>query len=326
MKTKILKCLRESQGYISGQELCERFQVSRTAVWKVINQLKEEGYQIEAVRNKGYHIVECPDVMTKEEIESLMKTKWVGREVFYYDQIDSTNTQAKRLAEQEKYQGALVIAEMQSTGKGRRGRNWESPKGTGIWMSLLLRPEILPSKAPMLTLVMAYSVAEAIREITGQAVEIKWPNDLILHGKKICGILTEMSAEIDYINHVVIGIGINVNTMEFPEEIAATATSLRLEGQKTIKRGELISCIMSYFEKNYEAFIIKQDLSEIKDAYNSLLVNCDKEVKILTPEQEYQAHALGINELGELVVMKEDGKLENIFAGEVSVRGIYGYI
>ena len=326
MKTKILKCLRENKGYVSGQELCERFQVSRTAVWKVIHQLQEEGYQIEAIRNKGYRIVESPDVMTKEEIESLIKTNWVGREVFYYEEIDSTNAQAKRLAEQAKAHGALFVAEMQSTGKGRRGRSWESPKGTGIWMSLLLRPEIAPSKAPMLTLVMAYSVAMAIREIAEQDVEIKWPNDIVLHGKKICGILTEMSAEIDFINHVVIGVGINVNTTEFPKEIASTATSLKNEGGKKIKRGELIACIMSHFEKNYEAFIDKQDLSELKDAYNGLLVNCNREVKVLTPGHEYQALALGINELGELLVKKDDGTLEAIFAGEVSVRGIYGYI
>lgn len=187
MKAEILKMLRESKEYVSGQQLCERLQVSRTAVWKVIKQLENEGYQIEAVRNRGYRIVECPDVLSQEEIESLMQTECIGRHVIYYEETDSTNTRIKHLAEQGKEHGTLAVADRQNSGKGRRGRAWESPLGENIYMSLLLRPTMEPSKAPMLTLVMAYSAAMAIREQEGLEVGIKWPNDLVIGTKKISG-------------------------------------------------------------------------------------------------------------------------------------------
>ena len=328
MKTEILSILRQRDGFVSGQQLCEEFQVSRTAVWKVIEQLKAEGYQIEAVRNKGYRLTCSPDVMSKAEIESLMKTKWAGHPVIYHDQVDSTNTQAKRLGEElaRDGHGTLVVADLQTAGKGRRGRSWESPSGASIYMSILLRPDILPDQAPMLTLVMAQSVAEAVRELTGAEVGIKWPNDIVLNGKKICGILTEMSAEIDYINYVVIGVGVNVNTPDFPEALAKTATSLKIELGQNIKRSLLIAAVMKRFEENYETFIRTGDLSKIQEQYNSLLVNRDRDVRVMEPGHEYNGHALGINRTGELLVEKEDGTTAEIFAGEVSVRGIYGYV
>ena len=328
MKTEILSILRQRDGFVSGQQLCEEFQVSRTAVWKVIEQLKAEGYQIEAVRNKGYRLTCSPDVMSKAEIESLMKTKWAGHPVIYHDQVDSTNTQAKRLGEElaRDGHGTLVVADLQTAGKGRRGRSWESPSGASIYMSILLRPDILPDQAPMLTLVMAQSVAEAVQELTGAEVGIKWPNDIVLNGKKICGILTEMSAEIDYINYVVIGVGVNVNTPDFPEALTKTATSLKIELGQSVKRSALIAAVMKRFEENYETFIRTGDLSGIQDQYNSLLVNLDRDVRVLEPGHEYNGHALGINSTGELLVEKEDGTTAEIFAGEVSVRGIYGYV
>lgn len=328
MKTEILSILRQRDGFVSGQQLCEEFQVSRTAVWKVIEQLKAEGYQIEAVRNKGYRLTCSPDVMSKAEIESLMKTKWAGHPVIYHDQVDSTNTQAKRLGEElaRDGHGTLVVADLQTAGKGRRGRSWESPSGASIYMSILLRPDILPDQAPMLTLVMAQSVAEAVQELTGAEVGIKWPNDIVLNGKKICGILTEMSAEIDYINYVVIGVGVNVNTPDFPEALVETATSLKIELGQSVKRSALIAAVMKRFEENYETFIRTGDLSGIQDQYNSLLVNRDRDVRVLEPGHEYNGHALGINSTGELLVEKEDGTTAEIFAGEVSVRGIYGYV
>lgn len=313
---------------MSGQQLCEEFHVSRTAVWKVIEQLKSEGYQIEAVRNKGYRLTCSPDVMSKAEIESLMRTNWAGHPVIYHDQVDSTNTQAKRLGEElaRDGHGTLVVADLQTAGKGRRGRSWESPSGASIYMSILLRPEILPDQAPMLTLVMAQSVAEAVQELTGAEVGIKWPNDIVLNGKKICGILTEMSAEIDYINYVVIGVGVNVNTPDFPEALVETATSLKIELGQSVKRSALIAAVMKRFEENYETFIRMGDLSGIQDQYNSLLVNRERDVRVLEPGHEYNGHALGINSTGELLVEKEDGTTAEIFAGEVSVRGIYGYV
>ena len=322
MKSEILRLLKESDTYISGQQLCEQFQVSRTAIWKVIDQLKKEGYEIEAVRNKGYRLIDSPDVMSKAEIESLVDTKWAGKNVVYYDEIDSTNNRAKEAGDNGAAHGTLFVADMQVAGKGRRGRVWKSPSGS----SILLRPDLIPTKAPMLTLVMAQSVAEGIQEVTGLETKIKWPNDIVVNGRKICGILTEMSTEIDYINHVVIGVGINVNQDTFPDDIKATASSLKLELGKSVKRSELIAAVMKSFEKCYEIFIETEDLSGLQELYNSMLVNKDREVKVLEPGNEYKAHAIGINQTGELIVRTPDGKEKEIYAGEVSVRGVYGYV
>ena len=259
MKSEILKLLRESEGYISGQQISERFGVSRTAVWKVIRQLQEEGYQVEAVRNRGYHIVDSPDVMTKEELDSLIKTQWAGRNILYYDVTDSTNLRVKQAGDEGAPHGTLAVADRQTAGRGRRGRTWISPAGSSIYMSILLRPEITPDKASMLTLVMALSVAEGIGQGMAQsecpALQIKWPNDIIINGKKLAGILTEMSSQIDYINHVTIGVGINVNMPDVPEEIAQTATSLRIECGHTVKRAPLIAAVMERLEENYEIFL-----------------------------------------------------------------------
>lgn len=326
MKSEILRLLKESNTYISGQQLCEQFQVSRTAIWKVIDQLKKEGYQIEAVRNKGYRLIESPDVMSKAEIESLMDTKWAGKNVVYYDEIDSTNNRAKEAGEKGDAHGTLFVADMQVAGKGRRGRVWKSPSGSSIYMTILLYPEVAPIKAPQLTLVMAIAVAEGIQKVTGLETKIKWPNDIVVNGKKICGILTEMSTEIDYINHVVIGVGINVNQDTFPEDIRSTATSLKIELGKKVKRSELIAAVMESFETCYETFMKTEDLSGLQELYNSMLVNRDREVKVLEPGNEYKAHALGINQTGELIVRMPDGEEKEIYAGEVSVRGVYGYV
>lgn len=326
MKSEILRLLKESNTYISGQQLCEQFQVSRTAVWKVIDQLKKEGYQIEAVRNKGYRLINSPDVMSKAEIESLMDTKWAGSNVVYYDEIDSTNNRAKKAGDNKAPHGTLFVADMQVAGKGRRGRVWQSPAGSSIYMTILLYPEISPLKAPQLTLVMAIAVAEGIKEVTGLDTKIKWPNDIVVNGRKICGILTEMSTEIDYINHVVIGAGINVNQDDFPEDIRKTASSLKMELGKQVKRSELIAAIMKSFEKDYEIFVKTEDLSGLQELYNSMLVNLDRDVKVLEPGNEYEAHALGINKTGELIVRTAEGEEKEIYAGEVSVRGVYGYV
>lgn len=332
MKAEILNLLRERGDYVSGQELCDLFGVSRTAVWKVINQLKEEGYQVDAVRNRGYRIIDSPDVCTKEELDSLMhgQTAWAGQNIQFYKETDSTNLRAKQAGEQGEPHGTLVVAETQTAGRGRRGRGWVSPPGSSIYMSLMLRPSFEPDKAPMLTLIMAYSVARALgaclAEDGGEKIQIKWPNDIVLNGKKLVGILTEMSTQIDYINHVVIGVGINVNREEFPEEIKETATSLRIEAGRCFKRAPLIVETMRQFEGTYEQFERCQDLAFLQEKYNGLLVNCGNDVMIHDARQSYQARALGINEKGELMVRREDGSVEAVYAGEVSVRGIYGYV
>ena len=326
MKAEIIRLLKECDGYLSGQQICDRFQVSRTAVWKVIEQLKKEGYQIEAVRNKGYHLEDSPDVISRAEIESLTRGGWAGACAVYYDETDSTNNRAKDAGERGEAHGTLYVADRQSAGKGRRGRSWVSPAGKSIYMTLLLRPDIMPTKAPQMTLLMAVAVAEGIHKVSGLECEIKWPNDVILHGKKICGILTEMSSELTYVNYVVIGVGINVNQEVFPEELKERATSLRAELGHSIRRSELIAAVMESFEKCYAAFMRTGNLSGVRAKYESRLVNRDQDVKILEPGNEYEAHALGIDETGRLIVRTRDGRKKAVYAGEVSVRGVYGYV
>lgn len=325
-KDEILTLLRERNSYVSGQELCEKYGVSRTAVWKVMSQLKKEGYEIESVQNKGYRLVSQEDVLSEAEIKSRLSTKWAGQQVVFYDITGSTNNDSKLMAEQGATEGTLVVADAQSSGKGRRGRVWETPKGTNIAMSLLLRPAFAPNVAPGVTLVMALAVSEAISKVTGLQTKIKWPNDIVANGKKICGILTEMSVEMDAINYVVIGVGINVNGVEFPEEIKTTATSLRLETDFVISRAELIAEVMKCYEEYYEIYCQYGNLKGLVETYNNQLVSMGKEVRVLDPLGEYNGISHGINEQGELLVEKEDGTTVTVYAGEVSVRGIYGYV
>lgn len=325
MKAKILAALREAEGYVSGQELCEQFGVSRTAVWKAINQLKKEGYEIEAVQNRGYHIVSAPDVLSENELRSIRKTRWIGENIYYYDVTDSTNLRANRLAEEGAPHGTLVVADAQEAGRGRRGRAWDSVGGISIYMTLLLKPDIDSDNASMLTLVAAMAVSEGIRRVTGLDAKIKWPNDIVVNGKKVCGILTEMSAQMDYVNHIVIGIGINVHNESFPEEIASTATSLLIESGKRWNRAELIEAVWEAFEDYYEVYLATQDLKGLRNGYDALLVNKGQRVRVLDPKEPFEGVAQGVTDRGELIVDTwESRKL--VSSGEVSVRGIYGYV
>lgn len=325
MKAEILTILKDTDGYVSGQELCERFGVSRTAVWKAMNQLKKEGYEIESVQNKGYHLVKTPDILSKNELVSIRKTKWVGTEICYFDVTDSTNTQAKSLGEGDAPNGTLVVAGKQESGRGRWGRSFESPAGTGIFMTLLLRPEIEPQNASMLTLVSALAVAKGIEHMVDLPVQIKWPNDIVINGKKVCGILTEMSAQMDYVNYIVIGIGINVGNEEFPEEIKDVATSIYLESGKHVNRAMLIEKIWEEFEDYYELYEKTQDLSSLVKEYDSYLVNRGQKVRVLDSKEPYEGKAMGITDRGELIVDTWEAR-RLVSAGEVSVRGVYGYV
>ena len=325
-KTKILKILRNTDGYLSGQELCEQLGISRTAVWKYMKQLKEEGYEIQSVQNKGYCLMEVPDVLGESESKSRMETQWVGQRVYFYEEIDSTNTQAKRLAEEDAPSGTLVVSDCQVKGKGRRGRVWTSPKGEAIYMTILLRPQIRPDRASMVTLVMGLSVVQAIRNVLGLETSIKWPNDVVLNRKKLVGILTEMSAQMDYIEYLVIGTGINANMTAFSEELKDKATSLRMEMGRPVNRAALIAESMKCFEKNYEIFEKTQDLSGLMEDYQAVLANLNQPVRVLEPGHEYSGIARGINEKGELLVEREDGTVTAVYSGEVSVRGLYSYV
>lgn len=326
MKTEILAILKEAEGFVSGQALCDRLGVSRTAVWKVIKQLEEEGCRIEAVRNKGYRLMEVADVMTEAELATRMDSKWMGKKLVYLNETDSTNIQARKLAEAGAPSGTLVVAESQNAGKGRRGRSWSSPPGSSIYMSVLLRPDISPQCASAVTLLAGMATARGIREKTGLPVQIKWPNDLVIDGRKICGILTEMSAEMEQIHYIVTGIGINVNQQEFPEEISRTATSLYLTSGKAFRRSEIIACTIHWFERYYEKFASACDLSALKEEYESMLANMDREVAVLDPAGEYRGICRGIDKDGELLVECRDGSIRRVLSGEVSVRGIYGYV
>lgn len=246
--------------------------------------------------------------------------------IIYYEELDSTNIKIQELAKQGAVHGTTVAAGHQTAGRGRRGRTWESPKGDNIYMSILLRPQMDVSKAPMLTLVMAYSVAKVLQGIGYEKIGIKWPNDLVLSGKKVCGILTEMQMQGSEMEYVVIGVGVNVNMRHVPEELKDKATSLYLEDGRTGDCFRLIQDIVEVFRAQYERFVEVGDLSFLKKEYNGMLVNRDKEVRVLEPGNEYTAYALGMNSRGELLVRKADGSEDAVFAGEVSVRGIYGYI
>lgn len=326
MKTEILRLLRESGDYISGQEFCRRFGVSRTAVWKAVNQLKEEGYGIEAVQNKGYRLRSNPDVLSSSELKSRIQNQWAGNRIYFYEETGSTNIDAKRLGEEGAEHGTVVVADKQSAGRGRRGRSWQSPAGKDIYFTILLRPPFLPGKAAGLTLVMALSVAQAIEGACSLKTGIKWPNDVVLNGKKICGILTEMNVETDYIQHVVIGVGINVNLDVMPEEISRTATSILLESGRETARAELLQEVLARFEENYGMYERDLDLRDMLEEYNGRLVNLGKQVRVLDPKGEFEGIARGIDASGELLVETQDKNTVRVYAGEVSVRGMYGYV
>lgn len=249
-----------------------------------------------------------------------------GYKVVFYEETGSTNVEAKMLADQGAAHGTLVVADSQSGGKGRRGRSWHSPKGSAIAMSLILKPELEPEKASMLTLVQAMAVVKAIEEVCQVSSQIKWPNDILVNEKKVCGILTEMHLEKTKISSIIIGCGINVNQDDFPEEIAEIATSLKIEIGKSFSREALIGSVCRYFEMYFQQFMDRKDLSGMADEYNEYLISKGRKVKVLDPKGEFVGEALGINALGELLVKRADGETVNVYAGEVSVRGVYGYV
>ena len=335
-KQEVLRQLRGADDYVSGQQLCETLGVSRTAVWKIIKKLKEDGYPIEAVTNKGYRLlsVEGKDLFNQDELESRFHTRWAGHPLIYSEETGSTNADIFRLSEEGYPEGTLAVTSKQTAGKGRRGRAWISPPDVNVYMSILLKPDLRPETAPMLTLVMALAVYKACEELHGAqcAFGIKWPNDIVVsaHGgsyRKICGILTEMRMEEKEIRDIVIGTGLNVNQTEFPEEIRETAGSLALALEHPVSRADLTAEVWKYFEEYYEVFARARSLAPLKETYENALVNRGKKVRVLDPRAPFEGIALGINDLGELLVQPEDGSaVREVGTGEVSVRGVMGYV
>ena len=273
---------------------------------------------------ESYEEIGTGSIYNETTIADQIHTKWAGKTVHFARETDSTNLWIKRLAKEGAPEGTLALAEFQSAGRGRLGRSWEVPEGTSVMMSILLRPKFEPQYAPTLTLVMGMAVAKAVKSL-GFDVSIKWPNDVVVSHKKICGILTEMGVRDGKIDYAVIGVGINVNIKEFPEEMADKATSLYLESGKEFDRSQIPGLVMEAFEEYYEKFAATCDLSGLKEEYESILANYNQPVRVLAKEP-YEGVARGITDGGELLVEKTDGTIVAVSAGEVSVRGLYSYV
>ena len=273
---------------------------------------------------ESYEEIVTGSIYNETTITDQIHTKWAGKTVHFARETDSTNLWIKRLAKEGAPEGTLALAEFQSAGRGRLGRSWEVPEGTSVMMSILLRPKFEPQYAPTLTLVMGMAVAKAVKKL-GFDVSIKWPNDVVVSHKKICGILTEMGVRDGKIDYAVIGVGINVNIREFPEEMADKATSLYLESGREFDRSQIPGLVMEAFEEYYEKFAATCDLSGLKEEYESILANYDQPVRVLAKEP-YEGVARGITDGGELLVEKTDGTIVAVSAGEVSVRGLYSYV
>lgn len=327
MKSDVLKLIRDSKDYVSKSTLVEACGMTGPAIVTTVNQLINQGYDIDYDKEKGYKLISYPENISSVELMSRATTNWAGKFVIYRKETESTNTELKIAAEDGRGHGTLVVTDDQTNGKGRRGRGWEGGGTNAIAMSLLLRPNFSTDKAPMVTLIMALAVAEVLQKLTEMDVKIKWPNDVLVNKKKVCGILTEMATKEDHsIDHIIIGVGINVNQKTFPEEISNIATSLYIEKGERYSRADIILAIMEFFEYYFDIFCQSGDLSDVVALYDSFLINRDEKVRVLDPKGEYTGTASGINDFGELIIQKEDGSFTRVSSGEVSVRGVYGYV
>lgn len=322
MKDAVLQILLEHQGeYISGEEMSNLLQVSRTAIWKHMQSLKEEGYEISSSPRRGYCLLERPDLLTPLEIKTGLETEFLGHNLLCSSSLDSTNEAAKREALAGAPEGTVIVAEQQEQGKGRLDRDWFSPPALGLWFSVILRPQIKPAQASQLTFVSAIAVCKALRAVTKLPVLIKWPNDLLCRDKKVCGILTELSAEIEEINYLVVGIGLNVNQQEkdFPPEIKDTAISLALATGRSWQRAELLRHILQEYEEQYQIYL-DQGFKQTLLFWRELNTTLGKEVVVSTREGCFTGVAEEINEDGCLLVRKDSGEVEVLLAGDVTLR------
>ncbi|MCI6615592.1 biotin--[acetyl-CoA-carboxylase] ligase [Ruminococcus sp.] len=322
MQKKILDILLNADDFISGQEISEKLGVSRQAVWKAINALKEKGYEIQSVTNRGYRLVSSPNYLNESSLKSLLHNKIIGKNLIVLDSVDSTNDYLKKLGNEGCENGTVVAAREQTKGKGRLGRTWQSKKDDGIAFSVLLRPNVAPSEVSAITPLAGLAVCKAIREYTKLDCVIKWPNDIIVGRKKLVGILTEMSAEFDAVEYVITGIGINVDHTSFPEEIAFKATSLLLETGRHVDKNEFLACVLEHIENEF----VKNNLELTPTAlseYTDLCATLGRSVTFQRGTRRISGMAVGVSEHGELKVMMSDGTICLVNSGEVTVQGIY---
>ncbi|MFM1652681.1 biotin--[acetyl-CoA-carboxylase] ligase [Brevibacillus sp. B_LB10_24] len=319
IKQEILKAFRDQPGqFISGEHLSQICQCTRTAVWKHIEELRQEGYQFEAVRKSGYRLVSSPDSVSMEEILTGMKTERIGQSVITFETVRSTQIIAHETANSGAAEGTLVVADRQEGGRGRLGRPWHSPKGAGIWMSLIIRPDIPLPRAPQMTLLTAVAMAKAIELEAGIKPQIKWPNDIFVGGKKVCGILTEMNAEADRINYLVIGIGLNVNTQpqDIPPELTEIATSLRIETGISFRRAALIQVFCQQFERIYDQYLA-EGFAQVKAEWEAYSMSLGRVVTVRTPHYTIQGKAIGLGTDGVLIVEDAEGKQHKVYSADV---------
>ena len=321
LRKEILDLLKKAgDTYISGEDIAEKLGVSRTAVWKHIKELRRAGYDIVSQAHSGYALKGAPDVLTPEELMPLLRDSLFGKNIIYHEETRSTNEDAKAAANEGAPDGTVVVTEFQGTGHGRLSRVWFCPKGEGVLFSVILRPtSFLPQEAPKCTLLAAVAVARAIRGL-GIDVGIKWPNDILADGRKLVGILTEMSAEMERIHYIVIGTGINVNidADEFSPEIQDTATSLSILAGHAIDRRALLAAILREMESLYAA-VQREGFAPVFDAWRELSVTLGQEVRVLGVNETFEGRAKDIDETGALLVETPEG-CRRVLAGDVSIR------
>lgn len=330
-RQEVLTLLRREEGFLSGEELSRRLGQSRAAVWKAVKALRQEGYEIEARTGLGYRLAAAPDILTEAEIRSFLgETRRVGKELRCFDELDSTNNYLKSLAQADAIDGLAVTADSQTAGRGRMDRSFQSPKGSGIYLSVLLRPSLPPDRLPPVTALAGVSVCAAVERVCGVRPGLKWPNDPVLKGKKLCGILTEASleAETGRIQSMVLGIGVNVaqKPEDFSPEVREVAISLLQALGKRVSRPQLAAALLEELDRAYAA-LLAGDLSEYLAAYRKDCVNLGKSVQLIPfggGERE-TAEAVGIDDGFNLVVRGADGAERTVRSGEVSVRGLWGY-
>ncbi len=324
MKEKILKILKEEKNYVSGEKLSSILGISRSAIWKHMNQLREQGYNILSKSSLGYYLEDGEEKLNKEELGLIVNRQGsFFKKVEYFDEIDSTNQYAKKIGNREN---TLIVANAQTSGKGRMGRDWSSINNQGIYMTMKLHPDLMPTEAVNVTQIMALAAIRALRNKFKMEFQIKWPNDIVYEGKKIAGILTEMSTEINRIDFLAIGIGINVFQDEFEDDLKERAISLsQILNTKEISRLEIIEDILAEFIHLYQQFEINRNLSFIKKELNDFSSLIGKEIMTTDKGVISYYKAIAINDDGELIVEDKEGSRRALLYGEVSVRGIKTY-